>query len=187
VSADLYPFHRYAVIHALAKGARRRLGRTALMKLLFFLQEVKRVPLGYDFTLYSYGPFDAGVLTDLGMAEQLGAVDERPVLQSQGYGYEITPGKSASYVLDKGKEFVERYRESIAAVLQEFGGYRGSQLELLSTMVFVDREAAQRKGTLTAGELVRQTLAIKPKYTPEQARVLVDDLFDRGALKVTQR
>jgi hypothetical protein len=121
------------------------------------------------------------------MAEQLGAVEDRSMLQSPGYGYKITPGRAAKDVLEKGQWFVAEHQDSIAAVPSEYGHYLGSQLELLSTMVFVDREAAQRNGPLTKEELIRQTIAIKPKYTPEQARLLADDLLDRGTLKVTSR
>ena len=50
------------------------IGRTAVMKLCYFLQTLKGVPLGYRFTLYSYGPFDSDVLSDLGTAESRKAV-----------------------------------------------------------------------------------------------------------------
>jgi len=33
------------------------------MKMKYFLQELKEVPLGYDFRLSTYGPFDAEVLS----------------------------------------------------------------------------------------------------------------------------
>jgi len=35
------------------------------MKLLYFLQEWKGVRLNYDFRLYTYGPFESEVLSDL--------------------------------------------------------------------------------------------------------------------------
>jgi hypothetical protein len=61
---------RIGLIAYLAK--RSPIGRTALMKYCYFLQALRGVPLGYNFSLYSYGPFDAAVLSDLGDAEALG-------------------------------------------------------------------------------------------------------------------
>ena len=49
------------------------LGRTAIVKLPYLFQELYGVSLGYDFRLYTYGPFDSDVLHDLGSAESLGA------------------------------------------------------------------------------------------------------------------
>ena len=65
---------RLALISTLAERTTGKpLGRTALIKLCFFLQTMRSVPLGYHFTLYSYGPFDPDVLADLNSAEALGA------------------------------------------------------------------------------------------------------------------
>ncbi len=47
---------RLSVIEALIAKSKRRLGRTAIIKCLYFLQEAEGVPLGYRFTLYTYGP-----------------------------------------------------------------------------------------------------------------------------------
>src|ERR1041384_2648386 len=79
---------RTAVIAYLAEHSPAKwIGRTALMKYCYFLQVLRDVPLGYNFTLYSYGPFDSTVLSDLGNAEALGIIEETPMLT--GYGYKI--------------------------------------------------------------------------------------------------
>src|SRR5438093_10440773 len=83
------------------KAPGQNLNRTAIMKLAYFLQVLKNVPLGYDFRLYTYGPFDSDVLDDLGYARVFGAVKERTIIQSNGYRYEIKPGKHASHVQEK--------------------------------------------------------------------------------------
>ena len=82
---------RLAVIAKLATLAPAGyLGRTALMKFCYLLQTVRQVPLGYRFTLYSYGPFDSDVLSDLGTAVQyLG-----------GYGYRIRKSDRAEATIE---------------------------------------------------------------------------------------
>ena len=49
-------------------GEHGRAGRTALMKFVYFLKELKGVPFDYRFTLHTYGPFDSRVLDDLSYA-----------------------------------------------------------------------------------------------------------------------
>jgi hypothetical protein len=40
------------------KAPGQTLGRTAIVKFAFLLQALRKVPLKYDFRLYTYGPFD---------------------------------------------------------------------------------------------------------------------------------
>jgi hypothetical protein len=144
------------------------------------------VPLGYHFTLYSYGPFDSAVLDDLAYAEVLEAVDEETVLYNNGYGYRISPGKNPGYVQEKATDFLQEHEQDIAWVVREFGNYSAADLELLSTMIFVDREAARKGEALGAPELVRRVLTIKPRFREEQALPLVDLLVSKGLLKAVR-
>ena len=41
------------------------LGKTAIMKFMFMLQQVYKVPLGYDFKIYTYGPYSSEVMDDM--------------------------------------------------------------------------------------------------------------------------
>src|SRR5262249_27965292 len=77
------------------RSRNHQLGRTALMKLTYFLQELEGLRLGFHFTLYTYGPFQSEVLSDLATAISLEYVQEEVVLYPRGYGYRITPGPSA--------------------------------------------------------------------------------------------
>jgi len=47
---------RMGVISSIVK-LRPGLGKTAMMKYIFLLQKVYKVPLGYDFEIYTYGPY----------------------------------------------------------------------------------------------------------------------------------
>jgi len=68
------------------------------MKYMYFLQAVRGVPLGYPFSMYSYGPFDSDVLADLSTAEALSSITVTPVSFSGGDGYQIRPGAKAEIV-----------------------------------------------------------------------------------------
>ena len=89
---------RIGVLTDLVARSRTKLGRTALMKLAFLLQTVEGLPLGYNFRLYTYGPFDEDVLNDLGQAECMQAVVSTmvPFSGGEGYGYSSPPDHRAA-------------------------------------------------------------------------------------------
>ncbi|HJX84285.1 MAG TPA: hypothetical protein VJ723_08080 [Candidatus Angelobacter sp.] len=157
---------RLALIPALAQGtSKHQIGRTALMKFMYFLQTLRGVPLGYRFTLYSYGPFDSTVLADLSVAESLRAVESRTVIYSGGYGYEITAGDKAKWLKKRAQKFVDQHEKDIRWVLQKFGTLTSSQLELVSTIIYVDREAAEKNQTPRLKSLAGQVHEIKPHFS----------------------
>ena len=83
---------RLDLLSELVANAPGKLGRTAIMKLAYFLQTLKGVPLDYDFRLYTYGPFDSDVLSDVGQLESLGALKSELIYFPSGYGYEFSAG-----------------------------------------------------------------------------------------------
>lgn len=170
------PWHRYATFAALTEKSNAGLGRTALMKMCYFLQVLRKVDLGYDFRLYTYGPFDSQVLDDLSYAEFLGAVDERVVQYPSGYGYIIKANKEADLVKEKAADFLAENETHIDWVVKAFGSCFASDLELMSTMVFVDREAAQKGQGLKLKELVHRVLQVKPHFAEAYALQLAERL-----------
>jgi hypothetical protein len=160
---------RLDLLCTLIDQASGRLGRTALMKLAYLLQTEKGLPLGYDFGLYTYGPFDRDVLNDLGMAEALGAVKSELVTfpSGSGYGYEFIPGVNREYVRRNAGGTLGGYEAAIRWALEEFGGRSAAELELLTTIIYADREAAQRREQLSTKKLAQKVGEVKPRF-PEQ-------------------
>jgi len=152
------------------------------MKFCYFLQTLKQVPLGYDFSLYTYGPFAAAILDDLAYTQRLGAVEERVICNPNGYGYEITAGCAADEVKGRSQDFLTQYGECIDWVVREFGGLRAGDLELASTMVYVDQEARQKGEAISLPALVERVLEIKPRFTQDKATELAEDLVQKQFL-----
>ncbi len=151
---------RLGVFAELADAAPGPFGRTALMKLCYFLQTLKGVPLGYDFTLYSYGPFDSEVLSDLQTAEALSILESSLTHFSGGYSYQITASENAGQAIRHAQQHVSAYKAKIDWVAATFASRSASELELLSTIVFVDRhDSITDKQQMT--KLVK---AIKPQF-----------------------
>src|SRR5947209_18982152 len=143
----------------------RQIGRTALMKFMYFLQTLRQVPLGYRFTLYSYGPFDSNVLFDLSVAESLRAVASKTVLYSGGYGYEISTDEKSEWLTRRAQEFVNRYEKDVRWVMKKFGKLTSAQLELVSTIIYVDRQASEKGNKESLKSIVRQVHEVKPHFS----------------------
>jgi uncharacterized protein len=165
----------------------QRLGRTAAMKLMYFLQTLYGVPLGYSFRMYSYGPFDSAVLDDIGTADALKAIREKTVLNPLGYRHESTPGPDAEAIRAKAAKWLADNRQALDAVAAEFGGWSAAQLELGSTIVFVDREFKAERGGATLDEIALRVREIKPRFSAEEVRSKVEQFRSKGFLTSVDR
>jgi uncharacterized protein YwgA len=172
-----------ALIAHLVALAPTRLGRTALMKCLFFLKAVKHVPLPYSFRLYTYGPFDSNVLDDLQYAEALGAVRGTLVEYQRARGYEYESGPRIEEVERQAREFLFRYKESIDWVLNEFGNRSAIDLEMASTLVYIDRMIKRKKERATLVDLARRVHDVKPHLTIDTIEREARSLEEKGLLE----
>ncbi len=158
------------------------IGRTALMKYMYFLQTLRNVPLGYSFSMYSYGPFDSDVLSDLSTAESLNFVSSAAISFHGGYGYRIHPAVGAEVVKNEVKEFLVKYKDDIDWVISEFGRLNSAELELASTIVYVDREFAEVGLPDPRAHLVGLVNEIKPHFGRDQIERSVGTLQQKGVL-----
>jgi hypothetical protein len=172
---------RIAVLSRLVKRTQgASLGRTAIMKLAYFLTVLRDVPLGYRFSLYSYGPFDSTVLQDVDFGSSLGALRSQPVRYPSGDGYLIQPGSSSDEIELLEKDFLDAHETAIDWVATEFGNLTAAELELLSTIVYVDREFA---GTpISKDDLARRVHDIKPHFLETRTLSRIEDLKTKGLL-----
>jgi uncharacterized protein len=172
-----------ALIAHLVARAPTKLGRTALMKCLFFLKAVKHMPLPYSFGLYTYGPFDSNVLDDLQYAEALGAVRGTLVEYQRARGYEYQRGAKVEELEKQASEFLSRYKESIDWVLSEFGNRSAIDLEMASTLVYIDRMIKAKKERATIVDLARKVHEVKPHLAIDTIEREARSLKERGLLE----
>lgn len=179
---------RLALLTVLAERAPAgHIGRTALMKYMYFLQTLRGVPLGYNFSMYSYGPFDSDVLADLSSGEMLNIVDISAVQFSGGYGYRIVPGLRASSAKRNAAQFLTDHGEDIDWLFSVFGRLNSAELELTSTIVYVDREFSKEKQHASISEIAARVNEIKPHFTREQVGGFVEELLSRDVLRSVAR
>jgi uncharacterized protein len=179
---------RLALLPVLAERADAgHIGRTALMKYMYFLQTVRGVPLGYNFSMYSYGPFDSDVLADLSSGDMLNVVDVSTVEFFGGYGYRIVPGPRAESAKRNAMQFLKDHEEDIDWLFSVFGKLNSAELELTSTIVYVDREFSKKKQPASVSEIAARVNEIKPHFTREQVVRFVEELLNRDVLMSVAR
>jgi uncharacterized protein YwgA len=185
------PWKRYALISELAIRLDEKcpqFGKTVLQKMIYLLQEVFEIDCGYDFKLYTYGPFTAQILYDLDFVEHNGGVTVQPV-NDDNSGYQISPGNKADYLLERGKDFITKPEviEALTRLVDEFGCSSAKSLELRSTIVYVEREF---KGSASGSpprveKVISAVEGVKPKFTKDDIRNAVDELRNKSYINLS--
>jgi uncharacterized protein len=153
------------------------------MKLFYFLQDLHGFALGYDYRLFAYGPYDSEVLSDLATATSLNMVCEKTVIYPRGYGYAITPGSHADQLSRELETNDPDLAAQVDAVVREFAAFGADELELRSTIFFVDRELSQAGSATTAADLTERVRLIKPYFSEAMILSRVEEMERKGWLK----
>lgn len=151
-------------------------GKTVLMKLLYLLQEVYRLPLGYSFSFYTYGPYCPEVLVDLDHVKRQEGVRVRFLPDDPG-GYKISPGPAADRVRFAAKQRLDTYADQLEKLVSSFGSFRARDLELRTTIVYLWKHMtpAARGNKVALMDIVRQ---LKPHFTTMEVETAVRELQD---------
>lgn len=179
------PWHRYALIAELAQRLEAKsaqFGKTSLQKIVYLLQELGNVSTNYHFSLYTHGPFTAQLLGDLDLVEALGAVKVQYVPAGYG-GYQISPSTELKAIRDKVPEFLDENRDAIDKVVDEFGEFSAKELELRSTIVYLDRETKRSKKSLDRSGFIGLVKKIKPRFSEETIEKALVKLEKNNYLK----
>ena len=173
------PWERYGTITYIAENV-TICGKTALQKLVYFLQEWKDVPLGYNYEFYTYGPFSSELMGDLDYTDSLGAVHVKAVLTG---GYCIVAGNRGKEIKDRSKDFLLKYQSEMDDVINIFGGSSAVRLELLATTHYVFSYFRRQNAESNDQEVVETVHSLKPgKFTSEQIYDSIKFLREKSVL-----
>ncbi|MDD4802808.1 MAG: hypothetical protein PHF24_07700 [Syntrophomonas sp.] len=160
------------------------LGKTAMMKYIFLLQKVYKVPLGYDFEIYTYGPYSSEVMEDIDFAKHQDIIAMEMVNYSTGHsGYNLTPSTNSEKVIKEANEFVSTYKHSIEKVVALFGNKTAKELELATTIVYLYGTYAANNWDCTLEEISSNVRDIKPHFDIATIQIEYRHLDDLGILK----
>lgn len=179
------PWYKYGLISELSEallGKSPQFGKTALEKLIYLIQEIGGVDLGYEYRLYTYGPFCAEVLDDLDFTEHIGGVSVNYVESGKG-GYNIIPADKSKELIERSNDFLEKCRASIDSIINGFGGLYAKDLELITTIIYMDRNAALSYQLLSVERLAQLVYDIKPHFLLSTIQEKVAELIEKRFLK----
>lgn len=176
---------RIGVISKIAES-KHGVGKTAMMKFIFLLQQVYKMPLGYDFEIYTYGPYASEVMSDINLAENRDYLDIKEQNYHNGiYGYSINPTKKTHQAISAlDINFLEQYEPAIEEIITLFGDKTAKELELLTTIVYMYSLYQSNKWKISMAEIANNVHQIKPHFSLAEITTEYKDLkkikiFDR--------
>ncbi len=162
---------RSGIVATLVKDCRVReafCGETMVQKSIFFLQELLKVPLGFDFQLYLHGPFSFELQRHLAsmMADDMVAV--RPTED----GATFEPGEQLGYLERHAAKTIAEHRNAVDFVVKNLAGRGVKQLRSLATALYftVTQGDASIEGRATK---IRE---VKPHLSADDARDAVEEV-----------
>lgn len=162
------------------------LGKTAMMKFIFILQQVYKVPLGYDYEIYTYGPYSSDVMEDIQLASDFNAISMNTVVYPTGHsGYELKPTTKTTKTIKQEQDFIDRYSDSISNVISLFGDKTAKELELSSTIIYIYSNYAHYKLDISINEVSKSVKKIKPHFDIELIKDEYENLKELGILKMS--
>lgn len=159
------------------------LGKTAMMKMLFLLQQVYKVPLGYNYEIYTYGPYSSEVMNDIDFASQTGVVSIDAVMYPSGYiGYSLKSTDKTQEAIQNAKEIVAGNTDSIKEVISLFGDKQVKELELSTTIIYLYANYTANHWDASINEIAENVHEIKPHFEMEAICQEYKRLKDNGLL-----
>ena len=144
-------------------------GKIAMQKLIFLIQK-KGLFLNYYYKMFTYGPFSSELMNDLDVLEFNNGIvidwDEK--LE----GYKIRKGTDYNKYHNT---FEDKEIEIIDRVLENFGTKKSRELELTSTIIFLNDNFK-----LDAQELKHEIIKIKPKFSEKEIDAAQMELKNLG-------
>jgi len=151
-----------------------QLGKTALQKFVYLLQEGYGLDLGYDFEFHFFGPYAPEMESDLATAELVGALEivPHPVM-----GYTINLAEAGNGLAALAPDHLGEDAPEVQEAVRYFGPCNARQLELLATTLYL-----QRRGIAGPGDIHLAVRKLKPKYSTAEVKRAQKLLSSSGLL-----
>lgn len=162
-------FERSTIILSLIEELRKKgswCGDTHIQKAVFFLQELFGVSAGFGFILYKHGPFSFDLRTEIRamQADRFLTLEPTPP-----YGVSLNRIKKGEDLMRDFSDFLNAYDIQIGFVAEKIGDMWVSNLEKLSTALYVTREQ-QKKDVEFRAKYMHD---LKPHITLTDARSFI--------------
>jgi len=118
-----------------------------MQKLIYLIQALEGVPIGYPFHFYHYGPYSSDLAGDLEFVNTLQGV--RITYDSYINMYNISVGDKANLLTKKAEDFLEQHKGKIDRIISSFGNKRAEELDL-SLVLFILGESLKRMTSMVS-------------------------------------
>jgi len=156
------------------------MGKTALMKFVFFLQESFGMDLEYDFNIYTYGPYDGEVLEDLDIVTSVGLVDTEFYIADGYSGYKLNLTENSERIV---KDLLKEDQDRVGTVIRLFGHETANRLELLSTIVYVANKFERHDWGKDGDTIFGVVKGIKPHFEVKTIENAYNELLGHGIIR----
>jgi len=137
------------------------LGKTAIMKILYILQQVKKMELNYDFSIYTYGPYSAGVIEDIDDLIKATLIDVHAYEYNNYVGYNLN-------LTERGESKISGLPIGDKKIIKEVVSFVNKKpaktMELLSTIIFIENQYAKNNWKHDQKDIVEKVREIKPHF-----------------------
>jgi len=164
---------RIALVGALIDALTKKgswCGETHIQKVGFFLQELGKVPLHFEYILYKHGPFSFELRDELTSMRADGLLALK--MQPYPYGPSIALTKQGERIMGHFSKLLDKHKFPIDFITSKVADKGVAVLERLSTALYVTRETEAR----TPEERVKKMVELKPHITLEKAWDAVSEL-----------
>ncbi|OHB54399.1 MAG: hypothetical protein A2173_06595, partial [Planctomycetes bacterium RBG_13_44_8b] len=142
-------------------------GETHIQKTTYFLQELLKVSMGFDFILYKHGPYS------FDLSDELTAMRADMLIElksQQSYGPSIMPGPTSDQLKRLFPKTLRRYENKVIFIADRFSKCDVAELERLATAFFLTHETHIRNKEKIATYINK----IKPHISTKQAIEAID-------------
>jgi hypothetical protein len=102
--------------------------------------------------------------------------------RAPGLPYEFTPGPKHELVQKIASRDLTPHRDAMQWALDRYAEKSAADLELLSTIVYADREAHQARRRMAFEELGRKVKQVKPRFSEATILRKINELTRDGML-----
>ncbi|MBI3894353.1 MAG: hypothetical protein HY313_00330 [Acidobacteria bacterium] len=163
---------RTALLFELAKQLHEKgswCGETHLQKAAYWAEELRSLPLGFQFILYKHGPFSFDLRDELTSMRADGLLELSP--NTQPYGPTLRPSDRGDILLKRYRDILAQFADTITRAANELANKNVSELERLTTALYVTKREMPQDTAEKRAERIRQ---IKPHIPFDKALQAID-------------
>lgn len=162
---------RSAIVISLIEHLREKgswCGETHIQKTTYFLQELLKVPMGFEFILYKHGPYS------FDLSDELTAMRADMLVElksQQSYGPSIVLGPTSEQLKHLFPKTLRKYKDKVVFTADHFSKCDVATLERLATAFFITTHKTRIRDKKKIAIYISK---LKPHISREQALEAID-------------